>query len=47
MSDTNRVAGLQTQKMARALKFRIEKAEGLYYLSSENKGASFVINYLT
>ena len=25
--------------MARGLKFRIHKVEGLYYLSSENKGA--------
>ena len=25
--------------MARGLKFRIYKVEGLYYLSSENKGA--------
>ena len=27
------------QKVARGLKFRIWKVEGLYYLCSENKGA--------
>ena len=36
-SDTNQA--VQLQKMARALKFWIEKVEGLYYLCSENKGA--------
>ena len=36
-SDTNRA--VQPQMMARGLKFRIEKVEGLYYLCSENKGA--------
>ena len=36
-SDTNRA--VQPQKMARGLKFRIWKIEGLYYLCSENKGA--------
>ena len=36
-SDTNRVA--QPQKIARGLKFRIKKVEGLYYLCGENKGA--------
>ena len=30
---------LQIQKMARGLKFRIKKVEGLDYLCSENKGA--------
>ena len=30
---------LQSQKMARGLKFWIKKVEELYYLSSENKGA--------
>ena len=34
-SDTNRVV----QKMIRGLKFRIKEEEGLYYPSSENKGA--------
>ena len=37
VSDTNRA--VQYLKMARGLKFRIEKVEGLYYLCSENKGA--------
>ena len=36
-SDTNKA--VQLQKMARGLKFRIKKVEGLYYLCSENKGA--------
>ena len=36
-SDTNRA--VRSQKIARGLKFRIEKEEGLYYLCSENKGA--------
>ena len=36
-SDRNRVA--QPQKIARGLKFRILKVEGLYYLCGENKGA--------
>ena len=36
-SDTNQA--LQLQKMARGLKLRIYKVEGLYYLCSENKGA--------
>ena len=30
---------VQPQKMARGLKFRISKVEGLYYLCSENKYA--------
>ena len=36
-SDTNRA--VQPQKMDRGLKFWIKVEEGLYYLSSENKGA--------
>ena len=36
-SDANNA--VQLQKMARGLKFRIKKVEGLYYLCSENKGA--------
>ena len=36
-SDTNQAE--QPQKMARGLKFRTQKVEGLYYLYSENKGA--------
>ena len=35
-SDTN--GAVQSQKMARGLKFRFKKEEGLYYLCSENKG---------
>ena len=31
-------AAVQLQKMARGLKFRIQKVEGLCYLCSENKG---------
>ena len=37
-SDTNQA--VQLQKMARGLKFRIRKVEGLYYLCSKNKGAN-------
>ena len=29
---------VRQQKMARSLKFRIKKVEGLFYLCSENKG---------
>ena len=36
-SDTN--WAVQSKKMARGLKFRISKVEGLYYLCSENKSA--------
>ena len=36
-SDTNQA--VQLQKMARGLKFRIKKVEGLYNRFSENKGA--------
>ena len=36
-SDTNQA--VQLQKMARCLKFRIKKVEGLYYQCRENKGA--------
>ena len=36
-SDTNQA--VQLQKIARGLKFQIQKVEGLYYLCSENKGA--------
>ena len=35
-SDTNQA--VQLQKMARSLKFQIQKVEGMYYLCSENKG---------
>ena len=37
VSDTNRA--VQSHKMARGLKFRIQEVEGLYYLCSENKDA--------
>ena len=37
VSDTNRA--VQSQKMARGLKFRIKQVKGLYYPCSENKGA--------
>ena len=43
MSDTNRA--VQSQKMARGLKFMIEKAEGLYYLCREIKGADLLRGY--
>ena len=36
-SDTNQA--VQLQKMARGLKFRIQKVEISHYLCSENKGA--------
>ena len=40
--DTNQA--VQLQKMARVLKFWIEKEEGFYYLCRENKGAdSFTV----
>ena len=42
-SKTNRAA--QPQKMARGLKFRIQKVEGLYYLCSENKGDDQLHDY--
>ena len=41
-SDTNQA---QLQKMARGLKLRIKKVEGLYYLFSENKGADQLRGY--
>ena len=40
---TNRVA--QQQKIARGLKFRILKEEGLYYLCGENEGAGELSSY--
>ena len=42
-SNTNQA--VQLQKMARGLKFRILKVEGLYYISSENKGADQLRGY--
>ena len=43
MSDTNRA--VQSQKMARGLKFRIQIEEGLHYPCSENKGADQLRGY--
>ena len=42
-SDTNQA--VQPQKMSRGLKFWIEEVEGLYYPSSENKGADQLCGY--
>ena len=42
-SNTNQAAELQ--KMARVLKFRINKEEGSYYLCSENKDADQLCGY--
>ena len=42
-SDINQA--VQQQKMSRGLTFRIQKAEGLYYLGSENKGADQLCSY--
>ena len=42
-SDTNQA--VQLQKIARGLKFRIKKVEGLFYLCSENKGADQLRSY--
>ena len=42
-SDTNQA--VQLQKIARGLKFRIEKVEGLYYPCSENKGTGQLRGY--
>ena len=42
-SDTNQ--SVQLQKIARGLKIRIEKVEGLYYPYSENKGADQLRGY--
>ena len=41
--DTN--WAVQSQKMARGLKFRISEVEGLYYLCSKNKGADQLRGY--
>ena len=40
-SDTNRA--VQSQKMARGLKFTMSEVEGLYYLCSKNKGTDQII----
>ena len=42
-SDTNQA--VQLQKMARGLKFRIKKKDGLYYLCCGNKGADQLRGY--
>ena len=42
-SDTNHA--VQPQKMARALKLRIYKVQGLYYLCSKNKGTDQLRSY--
>ena len=42
-SDTNQA--VQSKKKARRLRFRIEEVEGLYYPSSENKGADQLRGY--
>ena len=42
-SDTN--WAVQQQKMARGLKFGIQKVEGLHYLCSENKGTGQLRGY--
>ena len=42
-SDTNQA--VQSQKMARSLKFRIKEVGGLYYQSNENKGADQLRGY--
>ena len=42
-SDTNQA--VQPQKMARGLKLRISKVEGLYYLCSKNIGADQLRGY--
>ena len=42
-SDTNRP--VQSQKMARGMKFRIKEVKGLYYPCSESKGADQLRGY--
>ena len=44
---SDQVRSVQPQKMARGLKFRIYEVEGLYYPSSENKGADQLHRYCT
>ena len=41
--DTN--LGVQSQKMARGLEFRIKEVESLCYLCSQNKGADQLSSY--
>ena len=42
---SNKNQAVQLHKIARGLKFRIQKVEGLYYLCSENKGADQLRSY--
>ena len=42
-SDTNQA--VQSQKMARGLKFRIKEVAGLYFPCSENKGVDQLHSY--
>ena len=42
-SDTNQT--VQSQKIARSLKFRLNEEEGLYYPFNENKGADQLRGY--
>ena len=42
-SDTNQA--VQLKEMARSLKFRTQKVEGIYYFCSENKGADQLRGY--
>ena len=44
-SDTKKNPPVQRHKMARGLKLRIQKVEGLYYLSRESKGADQLHGY--
>ena len=44
-SDTYRT--VQSQNMARGLRFKIKEVEGFYNLCSENKGADQLCGYLT
>ena len=43
LSDTNKA--VLSLNMARGLKFRIQKVEGMYYPCSENKGADQLRGY--
>ena len=42
---SDQVLAVQSQKMARGLKFRIYEVDGLYYPYSENKGADQLRGY--
>ena len=45
VSDHVRNQAIQPEKMARGLKFQIQKVEGLYYLCSKIKGADQLLGY--